>query len=247
MQPWGSLPRQSDSDGTLASGVDADFDGQPYVKITTGNSGEVDHTFDFGFKLSVDYDYGDLPDIADGTTGINDYETYDSTGGPSHQIITGLFLGDTVDIDSDGFPDADALGDDTDGSDDEDGITIFQSLTVGPGGTIRLPLSVTNTTGDTAYVEAWIDWNGDGDFDVVNELVADYKDNEDGAFPAYMEIMIPSNALSGNQLGFRIRLSNTDNMTPYGRINSGEVEDYLLGIDCPQVICLPIETELKRE
>ena len=46
----GSLPRQNDSDGTLASGVDADFDGQPYVKITTGNSGNVDHTFDFGFK-----------------------------------------------------------------------------------------------------------------------------------------------------------------------------------------------------
>lgn len=39
-----------DSDGTIAVGVDADFDGEPYVKITTGNIGQVEHTFDFGFR-----------------------------------------------------------------------------------------------------------------------------------------------------------------------------------------------------
>ncbi|MFK7936082.1 MAG: SdrD B-like domain-containing protein, partial [Saprospiraceae bacterium] len=45
----GSFPRQNDSDGTIANGIDPDFDGQPYVKITTNNSGNVNHTFDFGF------------------------------------------------------------------------------------------------------------------------------------------------------------------------------------------------------
>ena len=179
---------------------------------------------------------------------INDYETYDSTGGPSHQIIVGLFLGDTVDAELDGYPDSLAVGDDTkDGYDDEDGIAIFPSLNIAPGGAIRLPLVVTNTTGDTAYIEAWIDWNGDGDFDELNEIVADYKDEEDGVFPAYMDIMVPDDAVTGSLLGFRVRLRNTDNMTPYGRINSGEVEDYLLGIDCPQVICLPIEIEVIKK
>ena len=218
----------------------------PVINMTTAPIGYGDHKFDLGL-ICGDYDYGDLPDIANGTTGVTDYETYDSTGGPSHQIIAGLFLGDTVDIDTDGFPNAQALGDDTDNVDDEDGVSIFSSLDIIPGGSIRLPLSVTNTTGDTAYVEAWIDWNGDGDFDEPNEMVADLKDNEDGVFPDFLTINVPIDAIKGVQVGFRIRLSNEDNMTPYGRVASGEIEDYLLGIDCPQNNCLPIEIDIKKE
>ena len=200
------------------------------------------------FTKCVEYDYGDLPDKANGTTGINDYETYDSTGGPSHQIIVGLFLGDTVDADIDGFPDSLAIGDDIrDGYDDEDGITIFPTLDIVPGGTIQLPLSVTNITGDTAYIEAWIDWNGDGDFDNASELVVDYKDNEDGVFPTTISIEVPMNAVTDSLLGFRVRLSNNPDMTPYGRVNSGEVEDYLLGISCPQIICVPSDFEINKK
>ena len=217
------------------------------MQITTGSAGVVNHTFDFGFKPVVAYDYGDLPDTANGTTGIRDYETYDSTGGPSHQIIVGLFLGDTVDAELDGVPDTLAVGDDTkDGYDDEDGIIIFPSLDVSPGRIIRLPLSVTNTTGNMAYLEAWIDWNGDGKFDGPNEMVADYVDAADGNFPTSMDIMVPIDALIGSLLGFRVRLSNQEDMTPYGRVNSGEVEDYLIGVNCPQAICLPIEFEIRR-
>lgn len=219
----------------------------PYITVTTGSAGQVNHSLDFGFISLSNYDYGDLPNMANGTTGINDYETYDSTGGPSHQIIAGLFLGDTVDIDSDGFPDSLALGDDNDGIDDEDGITIFSTLDISPEGRIRLPLNITITTADTAHLEAWIDWNGDGDFDELNELVTDLKDNADGVFPTHLEIAVPSTVLTDNLLGFRVRLSNTNNMTPYGRVNSGEVEDYLIRVDCPINICSPIETMIKKE
>ena len=240
----------ADVDGSsLTSGsLGARPDGLPFIDMTTSALGYGDHKYDLGLSYQQDYDYGDLPDLANGTTGINDYETYDSTGGPSHLIITGLFLGDTVDVDTDGFPDSLAMGDDTkDGYDDEDGITIIPSLNIIPGGSIRLPLSVTNTTGDTAYLEAWIDWNGDGDFSGTNEMISDLKDNRDGVFPSYLEIPIPNNALTESLLGFRIRISNSDNMTPYGRVNSGEIEDYLLEIACSQVICLPISTEINRK
>jgi len=44
-----------------------------------------------------------------------------------------------------------------------------------------------------------------------------------------------------------VRLSNTDNMTPYGQVSSGEVEDYMLGIECPQAVCPIIGTNLIRE
>lgn len=190
------------------------------------------------------FDYGDLPDIANGTTGINDYETYDSTGGPGHQIIVGLFLGDTVDAEVEGIPDSMAQGDDmVDGYDDEDGIIIFSTLTIVPEGKIRLPLNVTNTTGNAAFVEAWIDWNGDGHFEEINEMVANVDDIM-MSIASSIEILIPTNALTNSLLGFRVRLSNTNNMTPYGKVRSGEVEDYLLEIKCPQSPCLPFSLNI---
>ena len=222
-------------------------DGLPFIDMTTNAVGCGDHQYDLGLSCQQAYDYGDLPDIADGITGINDYETYDSTGGPSHLIIPGLYLGDTVDVDTDGIPHFEAFGDDLDGADDEDGITISPSLNVVPNRVIRIPLSVTNTTTDTAYLEAWIDWNGNGNLEDAGEMVVDLKDNTDGIFPTYLEITVPATAITGSSVGFRLRLSNTDNMTPYGRINSGEVEDYLISIDCPQVICLPVITNVIRK
>ena len=59
-----------------------------------------------------------------------------------------------------------------------------------------------NSTGDTAYIEAWIDWNGDGDFEDANEMVADLKDNHDGVFPISMNIIVPIDALTGSPTRF---------------------------------------------
>ena len=42
---------QIDNDGAIASGIDPDFDGEPYVEIITGGAGHVNHTYDFGFVL----------------------------------------------------------------------------------------------------------------------------------------------------------------------------------------------------
>ena len=108
-----------------------------------------------------------------------------------------------------------------------------------------LGLTYTNTTGDTAHVEAWIDWNGDGDFDEAGEMVADWSD-EVTSFPDRLEVAIPSNVVVGSLIGLRIRISNQDNMTPYGEQPNGEVEDYLIGIACPQV-CLPIQATIIRQ
>ncbi len=236
-----------DGAGLTSGGLGARPDGLPFIDITTSDNGIAVHGYDLGV-ICVEYDYGDLPDLASGTSGILDYETLEANGGPSHEIIDGLFLGAIVDGDIDGVPDTLAVGDDDkDGNDDEDGVTIYPSLDISPGVTVKLPLSVTNTTGDVAHVEAWIDWNGDGKFDGPNEMVANFMDAADGNFPSSIDVTVPANALTGSLLGFRVRLSNTDNMTPYGRVNSGEVEDYLIGIDCPQVICLPATIELIKK
>ncbi|MBL7787206.1 MAG: hypothetical protein JNM36_14970, partial [Chitinophagales bacterium] len=48
----GSVPDQNDSDASLASGVNAAFNGYPYIVANTGDVGSVDHTYDFGFTTA---------------------------------------------------------------------------------------------------------------------------------------------------------------------------------------------------
>ena len=195
----------------------------------------IDYSYDFGFVPI--YDWGDLPDTSAGT-GPNDYITDSLYNGPSHRIIHGLYLGNSVDNELNGQGSANANGDDLNG-DDEDGFVFPSSMQIYPGGNVNIPISITNTTGDTAHFEVWIDWNGDGDFDEVGEMVADFDDGS-SAFPRYVSVTVPLNVQSGENLGVRIRLSNEDNMTPYGLVNSGEVEDYLINIGCQDDNCLTI-------
>jgi hypothetical protein len=186
-------------------------------------------------------DYGDLPD-SDNETGTSNYQTDAANGGPSHVIIPGLYLGNIVELENDGVQSIDAMGDGA----EEDGVAITPNLNLAPSNVIRLPLGAVNTTGETAYIEAWIDWNGDGDFDDPGEMVANFNDAS-GSFPAEMIIPIPVGAQQDQNLGFRIRISNMSNITPVGPADSGEVEDYLLRISCPIGQCLTPTIEINRE
>lgn len=186
-------------------------------------------------------DYGDLPDIS-ASTNSSDYQTLSANNGPIHIIDTDLTLGTLIDAELDGQQSMNAAGDGV----DEDGLTMPTSLNIVPGGTFRLPLSVKNNTGNTAHLEAWIDWNGDGVLSILTEMEVDLSVNSGGAFPDYLAITVPDDAKQNSALGFRIRLSTANNMTPYGLINDGEVEDYLLTIACPQETCLSAEIEVIR-
>jgi hypothetical protein len=171
------------------------------------------------FKITINictdcYDWGDLPDSS-ATTNILDYQTDSLNSGPSHLIIGGLYLGNGVDEENNGQQSTNALGDGA----DEDGLNFPTHMQIVSGGTLNIPFSATNTTGLPAHVEMWIDWNGDGDFDDAGEMVTDINDTV--GFPDYLPVSIPSNAVEGQDIGVRLRLSNTDNMTPYGTANSG--------------------------
>lgn len=229
----------TDSNGELAFNIDPDFDGFPFLKITTPNFGEVDTTFDFGFQ-AVEFDWGDLPDISS-TTNASDYQTTKDNNGPRHVIIAGLNLGSTVDEETNGQPAENALGD----GNDEDGLAILASMNVRPGGTIRLPFSYINTTDSTAYLKIWIDWNGDGKFNSTDEMVL-VDNDEISPFDNPLQLTIPVNAQTGSLLGMRVRLSLNEIISPYGLLPNGEVEDYLIGVDCKQV-CLPIEGAIIKE
>lgn len=185
---------------------------------------------------TVQCDWGDLPDTSSMTT-IQDYQTNGENDGPVHVITPGLSIGMTVDVEDGGQASMDGLAD---GS-DEDGFSFPSTLDINPGGTLTLPIDVINTTGTTAHLEIWIDWNGDGDFDDPGEMIANLSDDGAGDFgQTSISIPVPSDVETDTQIGFRARLSHTDDMTPNGRVDSGEVEDYLIQASCQPEICLPI-------
>ncbi|HHB78270.1 MAG TPA: hypothetical protein ENK85_03430, partial [Saprospiraceae bacterium] len=215
----------NDNDATLA-GNDAMIVVQPTDIQSVGSN---NHSFDIGFKL-VDYDWGDLPDVAAGTA-AGDYESLAANNGPRHIIDPNIRLGSTNTSESDALQNSNADGD------TDDGLTLSGNENWVPGQTLSIPFSATNTTGSTAQLEAWIDWNGDGDFDDAGEMVADLDDA--ASFPPALLITVPTNALQSQPLGFRVRISTTDNMTPLGEISNGEVEDYLITVSCPASSCLP--------
>lgn len=192
-------------------------------------NGLQDSTFDAGI---IYIDYGDLPDASAGTAYL-DYQTTEANGAPSHIIIPGLQIGTSVDGEQDGQPESEALGDDAnDAYDDEDGIGITNGTTWRPGETINLSINTTNTTGQTSYLRGWIDWNGDGDFDEGDEQVTDLSG---GSLSTLSTFTVPSDIPPGRQIGVRYRLSLDAAMTETGQVNSGEIEDYLITIACPNI------------
>ena len=140
------------------------------------------------------YDWGDLPDTS-ATTNALDYQTSAANNGPNHLIIDGLHLGPDVDNELNGQANTTATGD----GDDENGLTLFSSVNVIPGGTLQLPFSATNTTGNTAYVEMWIDWNGDGAF-TPDEFVIDIDDSMN-PLPTQLDINVPTNVIDQQPIG----------------------------------------------
>lgn len=174
------------------------------------------------------HDWGDLADSGNGTSAGN-YQTLSSDNGPRHLIVSGLYLGSSVDSEWDGQASNNADGD----GGDEDALSITANLDIHPNTNLQFPLSVVNTTGTTAHLEAWIDWNNNGSFDTLTEKVVDLSDDGNGDFGTnFLQISIAATAVRNQPLGMRIRLSHTDDMLPTGSLNNGEVEDYLVTVLC---------------
>ena len=141
----------------------------------------------------------------------------------STHTLSGIRLGASVDADSGLLNSPGATGDDTNNTDDEDGVTLTPLLPVGE--ITIVPVSIQNGSG---FLNAWFDWNADGDFNdageqmVTNQAVA--------AGTVNLNVPVPATAIIGPTFArFRVCTNNTalDNCsTPVGTVQSGEVEDY---------------------
>lgn len=157
-------------------------------------------------------DYGDAPD-ADGPTAEGNYETLPGRG-PSHIVDNTNFLGDVVDADG-AFQDG--------GEDDgvEQGGTVLEGQTFELGQTITLDVETSN--GSAGFLNAWIDFNRDGDFDDPGEQVA--TNAQPTADKITINTTVPLDATEGTTYA-RFRYSTAQNLNPTGSAPDGEVEDY---------------------
>ena len=134
-----------------------------------------------------------------------------------------LFLGATIDTEPDGVHSQFA---DADGS-DEDGVVFPTSALAGT--LLSIPVTASIAGG---FLNAWIDWNADGDWSDSGEKV--FNDQVLAAGVNSLSLNIPAGATLGTTFA-RFRLGAASGLGVTGPSVDGEVEDYVLSIAAPGV------------
>jgi hypothetical protein len=167
--------------------------------------------------------------IAQPTTDFGDYASFASASSTRN---ANLRLGATIDTEYAATTNAAATGDDTTGTDDEDGVTL-PTMTAGAPATI--PVVVSNNTGAAAYLNAWIDYNGNNSIADAGEQIATNVSVVTGTTNGTLNlnVTVPATALTGVSLGVRVRLTSTASPGVSGASGNGEVEDYKVIIAAP--------------
>jgi len=188
-------------------------------------------------------DFGDAP---------APYPTVLIDGGAFHALPqpgpAQVYLGSTLDLnpidpESDGQPDPDALGDDSDllGDDEEE----VSWTRLEPGKFAEFTVDVTNASPGDAYLSAWLDLNSDGvwgddsgytdpDGAPISEKIISEAvfAGSSGTVTRTFRIYVPAE-LDPTITFARFRLSSDEDdvMLPTGPASDGEVEDYAVEIE----------------
>ena len=193
--------------------TDGDGDGDGDVNFDD----TVPLSLNFGSSLTdLTLDFGDAPEAA------TSFPTTLAENGARH-VITGnaLTLGATRDDEPDGQPSAGAVDD----GPDEDGVAIA-TLEVGTNA-----LYVVASTG-AGFVNAWVDFNQDGDWDDVDEQI--FVDEPVVVGVNGLQANVPGGAVLGTTIA-RFRLTGTAGYSYFGLAPDGEVEDYQVTVADPPV------------
>ncbi|NOZ28152.1 MAG: Cys-Gln thioester bond-forming surface protein [Chloroflexi bacterium] len=214
--------------GTRYIHVSAPNDKQKLVLATPTQGARVATS-----QVSWERDFGDAPTGYLPELGMTyHYPTLFSDDGARHFIVPGVYMGNSVDSESDGQPHGDAVGDDLNGANDEDGVTLPAALTPGQQNCIDVSVSV------DGYLNAWFDFNGDGDWDDSGERV--FFDQAVTAGTNNLCFPVPSGAASKRIYArFRFTQDNPNGALTYtGLWNNGEVEDYWVSGGIPTAVTL---------
>ena len=110
----------------------------------------------------------------------------------------------------------------------------FSTVNLIPGRDATISFYVTNTTGQQAYLNGWIDFNGDGDVEHRQRKHRNRRQQPEGQHGENtLTIHVPADAVVGNTFA-RFRLSLQPALLPTGGdAVGGEVEDYQVSIEPP--------------
>ncbi|KPK75207.1 MAG: hypothetical protein AMJ79_12200 [Phycisphaerae bacterium SM23_30] len=183
-------------------------------------------SIDMAFMLTFEdlptlpLDFGDAPD--------RPYPTM-LPNGARHVVVPGVFLGNGVDFEPDGQQTPDALGDDNDGFDDEDGVK-FVTTPLIPGNWAQIDVKASID----GFFSGWIDFNGDGSWtEAGDRIFSDAQVN--GGMTTTLYFMVPMTAKPNSTAFARFRYTTVNmNLSYDGLADDGEVEDYtvLIGERC---------------
>ncbi|WP_166820604.1 peptidylprolyl isomerase [Thalassoroseus pseudoceratinae] len=148
-------------------------------------------------------------------------------GGYSITMDVGV---DIADADFGNFETSDTL--DYSGGDDEDGVVISTDGVVNAGESDVAVVTIANSDSADAQLFAWIDFNGDGDFNDDGEQIADgtgaYANLGNGV--VNIPFTAPDNGFSGETFS-RFRVTTETSLGSTGLASDGEVEDHVLTIN----------------
>ncbi len=154
-------------------------------------------------------DFGDAPPP---------YPTLAASNGAVHVIVPDMYMGQHIDSEPDGQPEAHALGDDHNKLDDEDGVSLPGVLVPGTEAYIEI------TASSHGFLDAWIDFDGDGSWDQPEDQIFYKTEIHEGTND--FSILVPSSARPGIRTFARFRYSSTGGLSYSGEAKDGEVEDY---------------------
>ena len=179
------------------------------------------------YCLMLGKDFGDAPDPT--------YPTLLGSDGARH-TISDLYLGASIDAELDGIPNSTATGDDNDNVDDEDGVAFTTTLVRGQS------VNVTVTASAAGYLDAWLDFNDDGDWADAGEQI--FTDESLSAGDNYLSFPVPFSAVQTAGTFARFRFSSTGGLSYDGLADDGEVEDYMVAIEgCTLTVDLTGDTD----
>ena len=186
-----------------SNGFDVQISPAPYQ--TTSNTINDDAVSSYTFTEVRDF--GDAPV---------------SYGSASHILDFTNYLGSSWDGEMANQPSATANADDSNGLDDEDGVTFPAEIRQAEN------LNISVTVVGMGRLNAWIDWNGDGDFADTGEQIADNLVRLEGT--ADLAVAVPSGAITSVPTFSRFRFSPGTLTSSSGSASGGEVEDYMITI-----------------
>ncbi len=162
-------------------------------------------------RLAVfDMDFGDAPPALG-------YPTTMALNGARHRVVPGVRLGAQIDFETNGIGSVTATGDDSSALDDEDGVVVPAGLLVGQTANFSVNASV------AGFLDAWIDFNGNGTWNDPGEHVASSRALEAGVNA--VPITIASGSVPGTRMA-RFRFSTAGGLSFDGFAPDGEVEDH---------------------